>query len=238
MNKVERAVIMAAGTGMRMRPLTETMPKPLIPVHGQPMIEGIIEALNARGIKDIAVVAGYLCDKLEYLKSKYGVQIAYNPDFDKANNIASLFYARRLLDTNVVILDGDQIINDISVIKTEFEHSGYSCWYSRAFSNEWMLFLGDGEKVTSCSRNGGARAWELKSLSYWTAADAQKLAELVESEYCGGNTRIYWDDVPVFLHKDSFDLRAHKIPRGSITEIDSVKELIDEDEYYSYLEEK
>lgn len=56
MVKIENAIIMAAGFGTRMRPLTYETPKPLIPVHGKPMIESIIDGLHQNDINDITIV--------------------------------------------------------------------------------------------------------------------------------------------------------------------------------------
>ena len=71
MPKVENAIIMAAGLGTRMRPLTNTIPKPLVKVNGHRMIETIIQGLNKNGISDITIVTGYLADKFNFLKDKY-----------------------------------------------------------------------------------------------------------------------------------------------------------------------
>ncbi len=56
----ESAILMAAGLGTRMRPLTEKTPKPLLPVNGRPMIETVIDGLSARGVSEFYVVTGYL----------------------------------------------------------------------------------------------------------------------------------------------------------------------------------
>ena len=60
MSKITRAIIMAAGKGTRMHPITETIPKPLIRVHSKRMIDTIIDALHENGIYEIYVVVGYL----------------------------------------------------------------------------------------------------------------------------------------------------------------------------------
>ena len=59
MSTVKRAVIMAAGLGNRMRPVTDTTPKPLIKVNGKIMIDTIVDALHENGIYEIYVVVGY-----------------------------------------------------------------------------------------------------------------------------------------------------------------------------------
>ena len=83
MSQVERAIIMAAGKGTRMRPITNTVPKPLVKVHGVPLIEGIIKQLHQQNIYEIYVVVGYLKEQFNYLVDKYeGLHLIDNPYFD------------------------------------------------------------------------------------------------------------------------------------------------------------
>ena len=109
MCQVERAIIMAAGKGTRMRPITNSIPKPLVKIHDIPMIEGIINQLHQQGIFEIYVVVGYLKEQFNYLEDKYeNLHLIDNPYYDTCNNISSLYVARNHLK-NVIILDGDQI---------------------------------------------------------------------------------------------------------------------------------
>ena len=110
MPKVERAIIMAAGLGNRMHPVTLTTPKPLVKVNGKRMIDTVIEGLHNNGISEIYIVVGYLKEQFAPLVTEYpGVRLIENPYFDTCNNIASLYVARDYIE-NAIILDGDQII--------------------------------------------------------------------------------------------------------------------------------
>ena len=71
MGKVKRGIIMAAGLGRRMKPVSNRTPKPLIKVNGKRMIETIIEGLCDSGITEIHVVAGYKKDAFEVLRKRY-----------------------------------------------------------------------------------------------------------------------------------------------------------------------
>ena len=82
-----RAIILAAGMGTRLRPLTLKTPKPLIPVQGEPMAERQIKFLHEKGIKDIIIVTGYLNESFHYLQEKYGVKLVHNDKYNEYNNI-------------------------------------------------------------------------------------------------------------------------------------------------------
>lgn len=234
MSKVTRAIIMAAGTGSRMRPLTETVPKPLIRVNGERMIDTIIGALIAGGISEIYVVVGYLKEAFACLEDEYKqVKLIVNPYYDTCNNISSLYVARDYI-SNAIILDGDQIINNPGVLRLdeEFQLSGYNCIWCDDETNEWMLTVEDGV-VTSCSRNGGSNAWQLFSVSRWNEEDGAKLKKHLEAEFeVKKNTNIYWDDVAIFCYPDDYKLGVYPMENGDVIEIDTVKELAEIDKSY------
>lgn len=232
MYKVKRAIIMAAGIGKRMQPLTLQKPKPLIAVNGKVMIESIIEGLKQNGINEIHIVVGYLKEHFEYLTHKYdSVDLIENPYYDTCNNISSLYVAREFLG-DCIILDGDQIINNIEILKRDFERSGYNAVYVTEPTKEWLMTVDKEGFVTSCSRTGGYTGWQLYSVSRWTAEDGQKLKNNLETEFESGNTQIYWDDVAMFCHFDEYKLGVFKMNAGDIVEIDSLDELIAIDPTY------
>ncbi|MEL7020113.1 MAG: sugar phosphate nucleotidyltransferase [Bacteroidota bacterium] len=110
-----KAIIPVAGTGTRLRPLTYTQPKPLIPVAGKPIISFIIDQLTSIGVKDFIFVIGYLGEKI-----KNFVEAAY-PELNKSfvtqeqrdGSGHAVWMARELLkDTDeIVIFFGDTIID-------------------------------------------------------------------------------------------------------------------------------
>ena len=80
MYKAERAIIMAAGLGKRLQPITLTTPKPLVKVNGVRLIDTVIKALNVNGIKEIYVVVGYLKEQFKSLEQDYpGLVLLENP---------------------------------------------------------------------------------------------------------------------------------------------------------------
>lgn len=225
MSKVKRAIIMAAGYGTRLRPITLSTPKPLIKVNGIRMIESVIEALLKNDIREIYVVTGYLAEKFDFLEEKYSeVTLIYNPYYSKYNNISSLYVARDYLK-DVIILDGDQIIKNDKILSPNFEKSGYNCVWSEEYTDEWLLQV-EKNTIVSCSRNGGEKGWRLYSISRWNQEDGQKLKVDLEYQFeVEKNYDIYWDDVALFCSPQNYDLGIREMNLDDVIEIDTIDEL-------------
>lgn len=238
MNKAERAVIMAAGFGSRLMPVTKETPKPLIKVNGVRMIDSVIKALHKNGVNEIYIVVGYLKEKFDVLKREYsGIELIENPYYDTCNNISSLYVAREHLE-NSLILDGDQIIYNDDVLSPYFEKSGYNSVWTDGETDEWLQQVENG-KVVSCSRTGGKRGWQLFSISRWSEKDGKKLKRHLELEFENKQNRgIYWDDVVMFNHFDEYDLTVRPMNYGDVIEIDSLDDLMKLDLSYKKIKEE
>lgn len=236
MYKIERAIIMAAGLGNRMRPVTLKTPKPLVKVNGVRMIDSVIHALHDNGIYEIYVVVGYLKEQFVDLEKEYpGLILIENPYFDTCNNISSLYVAREHLK-NVMILDGDQLIYNPDILSPEFERSGYNSVWTDEKTDEWLQTVENGI-VTACSRTGGEKGWQLYSISRWTAEDGRKLKHYLEVEFeQKKNRQIYWDDVAMFCYPTEFQLGIYPMQQEDIIEIDNLSELIKLDDAYQQYE--
>ncbi len=221
----ETAILMAAGLGERMRPLTETTPKPLVKVHGMPMIETVVEGLLARPVEEIYVVTGYLGVQFEGLCDKYpSVKLIQNPDYGTKNNISSIYAARKVLGSgDCFICESDLYVADPSIFQKELPHS---CYYGRmqeGYSDDWVFDL-QGRYITRVGK-GGKDTYNMVGISYFKQAEALILKEEIEKAYAvKENGNLFWDDV-VNRNLDKLHLRVEPVKEGQLIEIDTVEEL-------------
>ena len=230
---VKRAIIMAAGIGKRMQPLTFQIPKPLIKVNGVRMIDTVVDGLKKNGITEIYVVVGHLKEQFYAWSEGKDIGIIENPYYDTCNNISSLYVARKHLG-ECIILDGDQIIYNPTVLEPQFIRSGYNAVWREGETNEWLMDVKDG-MVKSCSRTGGSQGWQLYSISRWTSEDGERLRRHLEQEFDAGNRQLYWDDVAMFCHFYEYTLGIREMNDGDVVEIDGIDELAAIDHSYRYL---
>ena len=110
-----KAIILSAGEGSRMRPLTLTKPKTMLPVAGKPIIQYNIESLRNNGITDILLIVRY---KEEMVRNyfgdgrDFGVNITYKTQKDFLGTANAISYGEDFIDESIIVLNGDIILDD------------------------------------------------------------------------------------------------------------------------------
>ena len=102
-NQPKKAVILAAGFGMRMVPINTEIPKGLLEVRGEVLIERMIRHLHEVGITDIQVVVGFMKERYEYLIDEFNVQLVVNSEYQIKNNLHSLSKIKSSLDKTYIV---------------------------------------------------------------------------------------------------------------------------------------
>lgn len=99
----QRAIILAAGYGMRMVPINMETPKAFLEVRGEVLIERQIRQLHEAGIREIYIVVGFMKEKFEYLIDEYGVELVVNEEYASKNNLYSLKLVEQHMDNAYII---------------------------------------------------------------------------------------------------------------------------------------
>ena len=156
-----KAVILAGGLGTRLRPLTNSKPKPMLPVGEKPILEHLIEWTKKGGVKSVVICVSYLRKSIEdYFEdgSKFGVKIEYAISNKPLATAGQLKTAEEFIDEDFVCMYGDSIFN-FSLKSMIKQHSIKKSFVTMSL-NEYKTNLPYG--VIETSKNGKVVNWNEK----------------------------------------------------------------------------
>ena len=220
--KPNRAIILAAGFGMRMVPINMEIPKGLVEVDGEPLIERLIKQLQEVGVREIYVVVGFMKERFEYLIDRFGVRLIENTDYAIKNNIYSLNVASAHLDNCYVVPC------DIWCNRNPFHKNELYSWYM-------VSDLIDEESDVRINRKGelvrvseSARGNSMVGIAYLMGKTAEIVRERI-AEFCNDNEYddAFWETA---LYSDGrMIVEANVVHSCDIVEINTYEQLRDLD---------
>ena len=217
--KPKNAIILAAGFGMRMVPINTEVPKGLLKVDGETLIERLIKQLQAVGVYEIDIVVGFMKDHYEFLIDKYGVNLVYNPDYALKNNIHSLtLVAEQLSNTYILPCDIWSKHNPFS------KHELYS-WYSVFEETDEESRIRMNRKRELVPALTGEQGNKMIGIAYLLAAEVDLLKKNLnkltkEPKY----DDVFWERA-LFDVKNSMKIYAKFFPKDELFEIDTYEQL-------------
>ena len=225
------AIIMAAGMSTRFVPLSMEVPKALLCVKGEILIERQIKQLREAGVDEIVIVVGYLKEQYQYLIEKYGVVLIENPVYQTRNNHSTLYVAREYLK-DTFVCSGDNYFTN-NVFLEESANSYYASEYAEGATNEWCLKTSEDGRIEQVDI-GGCDSWVMKGHVYFTKEFSEKLIPyLVDAYHEDDKKDMFWEEI-YMEHMNELELYIKKYEHGILEEFDSIEELRAFDETYIY----
>lgn len=230
--RVKNAIILAAGMSTRFIPVSYEIPKGLISVKGDIMIERIIEQLKNAGIQEIVVVVGYMMEKFFYLRDKYNVKLVVNNEYASKNTHSSIYVARDYLSNTYICC------SDNYYPKNMFHRYEYRAFYCSVYlpgiSHVERAFQFDNNGLIYDTNKPSQDQWIMYGHAYYDQNFTDKFRPILES-YFGrpGIEYMYWETVyaenvkqlPMWIEQCTFQ---------DILEFDSMEELRQFDRDYIY----
>ena len=226
-----KAIIMAAGIGKRLHALNINKPKCLITIGSKTLIRRSVDLLLSKGISDITVIVGY---KSDLIRNELNNDVAYyeNPDFQTNNSIKSLWYAKDLLEGNVLLLNGDlyyeQGILDYAINQTNpvvmladstrIENADYRFSFIGNQINRYGKHLTNHE-------TDGEYVGIVRIDNCFIKLFKQTLEEMITS----GKSNIWWEDVLYSFIKKKIPIHYFDVAGTFWSEVDTLQD-------YNYLQ--
>lgn len=230
LKKPKNAIILAAGFGMRMVPINTEVPKGLLEVQEETLIERLICQLHEVGIFDIDIVVGFLKDKYEYLIDEYGVNLIYNPNYALKNNIHSLALVVDKI-SNTYILPCD-----IWAEKNPFSNQELYSWYSVSdiVDDDSTVRVNRQRELISIEEGKGGNT--MIGISYLLEEEAKIVRDNIRN-YCNDKSHdnSFWEEA-LFNEEEKMIIYSRVYQSDEVFEINTYEQLRELDDNSSHLD--
>ena len=224
----KNAVILAAGFGMRMVPINVEVPKGILEVHGEPLIERLIRQLLEAGVKEIDIVVGFMKEQYEYLIDKYGVHLVFNKDYAVKNNLYSLKQVLHKIGNTYIIPC------DVWCRENRFSDREWYSWYMVGEEKSEESIFRVNRKKELVLTKGEEAGNRMIGIAYILKEDAGHLKEQAEKLFGKREYRqSFWEDALVWDGK--MHLRPREVKGDLVHEINTLEELRELDHHSSQL---
>jgi CTP:phosphocholine cytidylyltransferase-like protein/thiamine kinase-like enzyme len=214
----KNAIILAAGFGMRMAPINTEVPKALLEVNGELLIERVIRQLHQVGIHEIYVVVGFMKEQFEYLMDDFGVKLVVNSEYAGKNNLHSM---SRVLDH----LSNSYVIPcDIWCDENPFHRYELYSWYMVSDSTDGESTVRVNRKMELVSIPEGTGGNSMVGISYLMGEQAsvvrKKIAQLSQDPRHDGS---FWEEA--LYEGNRMIVQAKVVPAEQVVEINTYEQL-------------
>jgi CTP:phosphocholine cytidylyltransferase-like protein len=220
------AIILAAGLGTRLRPLTDRCPKALVVTGNESFFSRQLRLLGEADVTDITVVTGYEAGAFEPWRAREGLRFVHNDHYHDRNNLHSMALVTADLSRDregCLVLEGDVWPGERVLECAPLPTSAWFVGHRDDMHDEWVVRTGPGDRVERIDVASGA-GWILTGMSYWSHDAAAILAVLIEEAASDpANDNLFWDEVPR-RNLDRLDVRAHRISSEDWYEIDTLED--------------
>lgn len=222
-----RAIILAAGIGMRMVPINMEIPKALLEVNGERIIERQINQLHEVGITEIYVLVGFMKERFEYLIDKYGVKLIVNSEYAVKNNIHTLKLAARYISNAYIVPC------DVWCVKNPFRRNELYSWYMVGDTVDEESDVRVNRKAELVKDKSGGNA--MIGISYILDEDAAVIKEQIAKLCADANyDDAFWEEA--LYHKDRMTVVARVVNSADFIEINTYEQLRELDSGSRHLE--
>ncbi len=236
-----KAIILAAGFGKRLQPITNTMPKSMVPVKGIPLIVRSMRKIKAIGVDKFIIVTGHMAGYIkEQLSDNFeGTPVEYveNSIYETTNNIYSLWLAAAPADEDVLLFECDLIYSDL--LLQELNNSSADCAIVTSYFNKETMdgsvieIKGEDEAINLVLKKEQGPDFDYTDMrktvniykftkDFWNEAFAPSLEKEVKS----GNVNSYYELVlKDIMHSKKWNMKVINVPESYWCEIDDMDDL-------------